>query len=62
MALQALRQMIGTRPMLQTLRRWVAEHRYGSGSIDEFVALAEQVSGRGLDSFFRRWLYRRGKP
>ena len=62
MALQALRQRIGTKPMLQTLRRWVRDHAYGNGSIDEFVALAEQVSGRGLDAFFKRWLYRPGKP
>jgi len=62
MALQALRQQIGTRPMLRVLRRWTTEHRHDSANIDEFIALAEGVSGQNLDPLFRRWLYQRGKP
>jgi aminopeptidase N len=62
MALQALRQKIGTRPMLRVLRRWATEHRHDSANIDEFIALAERVSGKTLDPLFRRWLYQRGKP
>lgn len=62
MALEALRLKIGTRPMLRVLREWATEHRYGSGTINEFTALAEKDSGRNLDPFFQRWLYRRGKP
>jgi len=62
MALQALRQQIGTRPFLRVLRRWTTEHRYGNATIGQFKALAEEVSGRGLDNLFERWLYRRGKP
>jgi len=62
MALQALRQKIGTKPMLHVLHDWAKTHRYGSGTIAEFTALAADVSGRNLDPFFQRWLYRRGKP
>jgi aminopeptidase N len=62
MALQALRQQIGTRPFLRVLRRWTSEHRYGNATIGQFKALAEEVSGRELDNLFERWLYRRGKP
>lgn len=62
MALQALRQKIGTKPMLRVLHDWAEGHRYGSGTIKEFTALAEKISGRNLDPFFQRWLYRRGKP
>lgn len=62
MAVQALRQEIGTKPLLRVLRRWTAERRYGSATIREFIALAEDVSGRELDPLFRRWLYQRGKP
>jgi len=62
MALQALRVKIGTGPMLRLLRTWATEHRYGSGTIREFISLAEEVSGRDLGPFFQRWLYRRGKP
>jgi aminopeptidase N len=62
MALQALRQKIGTQAMLRVLREWAGGHRYGSGTIKEFIALAEKISRRSLDSFFQRWLYQRGKP
>jgi aminopeptidase N len=62
MALQALREKIGTRPMLRLLRRWVAEHRYGNGTTEEFVDLAERVSLHDLERFFQRWLFQRGKP
>ncbi|MGN6258751.1 MAG: M1 family metallopeptidase [Solirubrobacterales bacterium] len=62
MTLQALRQRIGTEPMLRLLRAWVADHRYGSADTAEFVALAEQISGQDLESFFRHWLYRSSRP
>jgi aminopeptidase N len=62
MTLQALREKIGTKPMLKTLRRWAASHRHGSGDSGEFIALAERVSGRNLGPFFQRWLFERGKP
>jgi aminopeptidase N len=62
MALEALRIKIGTSDLLRVLRRWTTEHRHGNARIGEFFALAEQVSGRRLDSLFQRWLYRGGKP
>jgi aminopeptidase N len=62
MALEALRIKVGTAAMLKTLRRWAGAHRYGNADIDQFVALAEEVSGRRLDPLFQRWLYRPGKP
>jgi Peptidase family M1 domain/Peptidase M1 N-terminal domain len=62
MALQALRVKIGTRPFLRILKAWATAHRYGSADIGEFIALAEEASGRDLGRFFHRWLYARGKP
>jgi len=62
MALQVLRQKIGTEAMLQVLRRWATEHRHGSADIEQFISLAEEISGRDLDPLFQRWLYQRGKP
>ena len=62
MALEALRLKIGTGKMLKTLRRWATEHRYGSADIDQFIGLAEEVSGRNLGPLFQRWLYEPGKP
>jgi aminopeptidase N len=62
MALEALRVKIGTPKFLRLLRRWATENRYGSVTIADFEALAEQVSGRRLDRFFDQWLFQRGKP
>jgi aminopeptidase N len=62
MTLEALRLQIGTQAMLQVLRAWTSEHRHGNADIEEFIALAERVSGRNLEPLFQRWLYQRGKP
>ena len=62
MTLQALREKIGDRAFLTVMRRWYAEHKYGNGSTQEFVALAQQVSGQKLGDFFQAWLYTPGKP
>jgi aminopeptidase N len=62
MALEALRLKIGTKPMLRLLHEWTTGHRYGSGTIEEFESLAEEISGHSLGSLFQRWLYQRGKP
>ena len=62
MALQALRVKIGTKRFLRILSSWTTGHYHGSADISQFTALAERLSGRDLDRFFHRWLYRRGKP
>jgi aminopeptidase N len=62
MALQALREKIGTEAMLRVLRTWATDHRYGNATTSEFIDLSEQVAGRSLDGLFQRWLYQRGKP
>ncbi|HET7092922.1 MAG TPA: M1 family metallopeptidase, partial [Thermomicrobiales bacterium] len=49
LTLHALRLTIGDDAFFRLLRTWTAEHRYGNASIAEFIALAEQVSGRDLD-------------
>ena len=62
MALEALRVRIGTPDFLRLLRAWAREHRHGSADIGQFVALAEEVSGRDLGRLFHQWLFARGKP
>jgi aminopeptidase N len=62
MALQALREEIGTRHLLSAMRLWATGHRYANGTIAEFEALAENIAGENLKPLFQRWLYRPGKP
>jgi aminopeptidase N len=62
MTLEALRIRIGTAKLLEVLRRWATEHRYGNAGTNQFIALAEEVSGQRLGPLFDRWLYKPGKP
>jgi Peptidase family M1 domain/Peptidase M1 N-terminal domain len=62
MTLHALRGAIGDRPFLRLLRRWAQGRAGGNGSIGEFTALAERISGEQLDAFFETWLYTPEKP
>ena len=62
MTLQALRMKIGSRRFFHLVRRWVARYRYGNAGTRDFISLAESVSGRRLDGFFRHWLFRRAPP
>ncbi|GAA4358108.1 M1 family metallopeptidase [Angustibacter luteus] len=62
MTLQALRQRIGDPAFWQVMRNWAQQHRYGNGSIPQFIALAERSSGEDLGSFFDAWLYSSTKP
>jgi aminopeptidase N len=62
MTLQALRATVGDDAFFDILRTWTTENRDGTATTDEFVALAERVSGTQLDDLFTTWLYTAGKP
>ncbi|GII93208.1 peptidase [Sinosporangium siamense] len=62
MTLHALRQRIGDATFFKVLRTWAQNHAYGHATTDDFITLAERLSGRQLDSLFDVWLYKRGRP
>jgi aminopeptidase N len=62
MTLQALRLTVGDDAFFRILKTWAADKRGGNGTTDEFVALAERVSGKSLRSLFDAWLYKKSKP
>ncbi|SDH22064.1 Peptidase family M1 [Sinosporangium album] len=62
MALHALRQRIGDAAFFTLLRTWVRDHAYGHATTDDFVALAERLSGKNLDRLFDTWLFKQGRP
>jgi aminopeptidase N len=62
MALQALREEVGSQTFFRILRDWAHAHAYGNAGTGEFIDLAEADSGRDLGRFFHAWLYRPGKP
>lgn len=62
MALAALRNVIGDAAFNTTLRTWLEQKAGGNGQVEEFIAVAEQVSGKDLDSLFQAWLYAKTRP
>jgi aminopeptidase N len=62
MTLHALRNVVGDQVLSDVVRTWVSEKRYATGTIEDFIALTEQRSGKQLDDFFNAWLFTPGKP
>ena len=62
MTLQALRNEVGDDTFWAIIRDWVASNSGGNATTDEFIALAEQVSGQQLDELFDSWLFTPSKP
>ncbi len=57
LVLHALRLTVGDEAFFNTLKTYFAKYKYGNASIDDFIAVAEQVSGQDLSDFFHAWLY-----
>nr|KEP23794.1 peptidase M1 [Georgenia sp. SUBG003] len=60
--LHALRLKIGDGAFYELADEWVARHDDGTASTADFEALAEEVSGQDLESFFTVWLHTAGRP
>jgi aminopeptidase N len=55
--LDDLRHQIGDDAFFRLLKEWAAQHRHGNANTEDFIALAEEVSGQNLDAFFTDWLF-----
>ncbi|GAA4106405.1 M1 family metallopeptidase [Actinomadura miaoliensis] len=62
MTLHALRTKVGDAKFFQILQTWTRERRHSSGTTEQFIEVAERVSGQKLGSLFDDWLYKRGRP
>ena len=63
MTLHALRKRIGDAAFFRLLRRWAeSSTRSATCRSAQFIALAERISGKQLDAFFRTWLFTPRKP
>ena len=62
MTLHALRLEVGDDAFFEILRRWAQSQSGGNATIDEFIELAERVSGQQLDALFEVWLFTPSKP
>ena len=57
LTLHALRRTIGDEVFFDVLRAYVQRHAYSNVDTADFVAVAEEVSGRDLSELFDAWLY-----
>jgi aminopeptidase N len=55
--LHALRKTIGDGNFFTLLKRWVADNNGQSRTTDDFISLANEVTGRDLTEFFKTWLF-----
>jgi aminopeptidase N len=55
--IHALRLRVGEEAFFDILRTYTDRYKYGNASTDDFIALAEEVSGEELQEFFDAWLY-----
>ncbi|MCX4234822.1 M1 family metallopeptidase [Streptomyces ortus] len=62
MTLQVLRERIGDKAFFELLPAWTRQNRHGNVNTDDFIRLAEKISGKQLDSLFQTWLFTKGKP
>jgi aminopeptidase N len=55
--LHELRERLGDETFFHLLQEWAARYRYSTATTEDFIALAEEVSGEDLEAFFTDWLY-----
>jgi aminopeptidase N len=62
MTLHQLRLAVGDDDFFTILRTWAADHRYGNATTEDFIALAQKISGDDLTALFQTWLFTPSKP
>ena len=62
LTLHALRLLVGDEAFFAILREWTARFHNGNATTEDFVALAEEVSGEVLAGFFEAWLFEPALP
>ena len=62
MTLHQLRLEVGDTEFFRILRLWAQSRRGDNVTTDEFIELAEHISGEELDDLFETWLFTPGRP
>jgi aminopeptidase N len=57
LTLHALRLEVGDEAFFQILKKYFERYKDGNATTDDFIAVAEEVSGKELTGFFDGWLY-----
>jgi aminopeptidase N len=62
LTLHALRLTVGDEAFFTILRAWTVRFHNGNATTEDFIALAEEISGEQLDDFFDAWLFAPALP
>jgi aminopeptidase N len=62
LVLQGLRLEVGDETFFDILRAYAERYKYGNAGTTEFIAVAEEVSGKDLKPFFDTWLFSKTVP
>ncbi len=62
MTVHALRTEIGDETFFGLLKEWAARNKHETATTKDFIALAEELSGKDLGPLFKKWLYVAKKP
>lgn len=60
--LHMLRQRTGDEKFQQIIRHYYKEYEGKNARTEDFIRVAEEISGQSLQQFFQQWLYRAGVP
>ena len=60
--LHALRLKVGDDLFFEIIRAYADRFRYGNATTEDFISVAEEISGQELDDLFDAWLYDGGVP
>ena len=56
LTLHALRRAVGDEPFFALLKAWVAEHRHGSVTTEDFLAMVADRLGQDAVDVVRHWI------
>jgi aminopeptidase N len=62
LVIHALRLKVGDETFFKILRTYLDRYKYGNAGTEDFIAVAEEVSGQDLASFFDSWLMQSTLP
>jgi aminopeptidase N len=62
MVVHALRLQVGDEAFFDILQTYLERYKYGNAGTEEFIAVAEEVSGQELSTFFDSWLMQTELP
>lgn len=57
LTLHALRKEVGDDTFFRTLQTYTARYHNGNAATQDFISVAEEVSGKKLGDLFNKWLY-----